>query len=527
MKIPDNWLVRGAQSAVFYYISCGPCLTISSARKRRKARVRDRKEKEESVARRPEVYAHPGPAELNQYWLEDIDLGPFPPRKRQRKGTRDSQGKPTGKQASLASLDSARDGAVLPDMVEKSVGGVGKRRYRRRDEEYERIIEEDSSKTQTRPKIGADYRMLRAPPINDLHPAIVSMIPLKPEDRRWMREPPPSTDFLNGMIGVSVVEKTTTMNWTTAPLADQAHSSNSKSLTSTDSLQGGHDGTNTVAAVSSNVNRVKKSSYDRLNTPISRPDSAVSTGRRFRQRPVSSRLHHDYSSTASSDGDDDDDGHLSITRPRPVYHAERRPSRRASKRSHIIGVADQDFASHSTRTSTHTPQFSPKLRPQSTNSENMSLRASPRSAASMASPFSSEDEGLPSPRIRPIKTKAHPSTAIATLPENVIMSRVQRPPLAKDHQQSTPRPFHFLRPSKSHTETDVYSTPGTEDLAEIIAGLRLREANSSIDIGQVDISTMLEWKQLSEKAAKEQMWLGPPPIKSETGMMEKRHSVDF
>jgi hypothetical protein len=507
-------------------VSCGPCLGVAYSRRRKKDAARDRKNKEAELALRPNLYAHPGPAEMNEHWREDMDLGPFPARKRPRKGTRDSQGKPSGKQASLASFDSTREAGIIHDPSEIPLGGVGKKRYRRADEELSWTIKEETGPNpRTREKTGADYRMLRAPPVNDMHPPVVSMIPLKPEDRRWMTEPPPSSDFLNGLIGVTIVERTE--SWRTKARDDHRLASKSKSVNSTDSLKKSDDVINPVIMTpgnASNVVRVKKTSSDRLNTPISRPDSAVSTGRRMRYRPASSRLHPESSTASSSDGDDEDNGHLP-TRPRAVYRADAQPSRRRSRRAHLAGVADQDFAVSSARNSTHTPQFSPALRPQSMNSENVSPRASPRSAASMASPFSSEDEGLPSPRIRPVRAKAHPPTAVA-LPSHLLTTRTYLQANPEVKRSSSLRPF-LLKPSRSYTERDTHPTPGAEELTEIISGLKIREANSSIDLGTVDIEHMLEWKQLSEKAAKEQMWLGPPPVRSETYMMEKRHSTDF
>lgn len=514
MIIPDHWLVRGAQSAIFYYISCAPCSDAASSRRRKKAAARDRKSREAELALRPHIYAHPAPTEVNEYWRQEEQLGPLSPRKRPRKNTRDSGGNSAGNGGSLTSFDDAKDGSAKQGSGETTSHHFGRRKYTRPDEETSWTT--GQVPVPNRQEIGTDYRLLRVPPINDMHPPTISHR-LKAEDRTWMKQPPPSSDFLNGKIAVSVVERAAsrkTVNQPERPPTQMPPTIGEASVSAQN---------NAPETVSGNLNKIRNPEKDGLNVTLSRPDSAVSTGRRVRYRPVSSRLQMD-SSTASSDADDED--HLP-SRPQPVYRGDGAPIRQRSRRSQPVALLHQDLQIPGTN-STYTPGArSSALLPQSTNGENLSPKPSPRSAVSIESPSSSEDENLPLPRVRSSRNKAMPSNTISILPSNLIPNNHPKRHLEQVEKQTSLRPFRLLRTSRSHTDTDSHTTPSAEEVTEVIAGLRVRDVNSSVDLG-TDVGRVLEWKQLSEKAAKEHMWLGPAPVRSEAGnVMEKRHSTDF
>ncbi|KAF7504857.1 hypothetical protein GJ744_001655 [Endocarpon pusillum] len=74
------WLWRGTQSAIFYYVSLSPCLEHNHKRKRRKEANRSQKERAELELSQPGMILQPVPFQTNQYWAEEIEAGPGPPR---------------------------------------------------------------------------------------------------------------------------------------------------------------------------------------------------------------------------------------------------------------------------------------------------------------------------------------------------------------------------------------------------------------------------------------------------------------
>lgn len=194
------WLYRGAQSAVFYYATCTPCAQSIDRRKRKKDAIRTQRLKEkgdpEVVTDQPRPFPQPTPFSTNQGWDEEITLGPGPPARRHRNIPRtDSWNTDQSSQ-----LKKDKSGGLMHPIAERW------KRYQREDEPLwgqdwgqevrgssigfsgrGRAIEEEPSK----------YYMPRAPPINDLHPPIVSG-PISRADTRWMLQPPPSAKVMAG-----------------------------------------------------------------------------------------------------------------------------------------------------------------------------------------------------------------------------------------------------------------------------------------------------------------------------------------
>jgi hypothetical protein len=167
----QNWFIRGAQSAVFYYVSCGPCLSADHQRKRKRDAQESRRKNERIKDRNPDAYTHPPAFGLNMYWQEEMQLG-------------------TG----------------LPMMEKKQLQSRRQMKYRRPDEEViivDEIDHEEEEDSKGRWKIGEP----KAPEVNELHPPVTSFIPQKEEDRRWMKQPPPSTMYMQGKSGVSIVRR--------------------------------------------------------------------------------------------------------------------------------------------------------------------------------------------------------------------------------------------------------------------------------------------------------------------------------
>lgn len=224
-----NWLWRGFQSAVFFYVSCGPCFEKAGKRRNKKqteaaTRARDND--------KPSIHAQPLAFETNPNWKEEMALGPGPPSRRKNKaGTGASRGITT---SGTATSQYSTAGSSLSDLgPTQSVSSVhlpghswNTKRYQRADEEFVYFppLEEVEDRPHTHRQMSSQgssvgvagwsaqplakpssiyYIPARAPPVNDLHPPVVSTVPAKKEERAWMKEPPPSASFMNGKKGVT------------------------------------------------------------------------------------------------------------------------------------------------------------------------------------------------------------------------------------------------------------------------------------------------------------------------------------
>lgn len=253
-------ILRGAQSALFYYVSCTPYSKYKRRRKRKKENERDRAARaayDEEHGHEASHYRQPSPYSRNEYWEEEIRSGPGPPPRRANKKKRNraiseatAKSDGTPKIGAIAAVNGAALAPAAPDLASiDSVKNIlsGRRpsgahwnskRYQREDEALWGL-ERRSSDT----AIGSSPRDLalartrsvsggssvgvpgvppvylpgrtsriadvstesvgyatppRAPPINDLHPPVVSM-PVGGRDRnRWMLQPPPSPRVMNG-----------------------------------------------------------------------------------------------------------------------------------------------------------------------------------------------------------------------------------------------------------------------------------------------------------------------------------------
>lgn len=166
----------------------------------------------------PDLYQHPAPFEINPYWQEEMTLGPGPPPRRNRGRTANSdKTAKTDKTDTSRTLTTAGTQSTLDSKGSSSIslgpaqdssqllGGQGwnRKRYQRPDEEYLENIEEHGPVTKPKPT----YFTARAPPVNDLHPPVVSTLPSNWEDRKWMKAKPPSAAFMEGKKGVTYVKK--------------------------------------------------------------------------------------------------------------------------------------------------------------------------------------------------------------------------------------------------------------------------------------------------------------------------------
>lgn len=202
------WFARGVQSAIFYYATCTPCAEAENRRRRKKDAIRAQREQAKSaviVTDQPRPFPQPTPFSTNAGWMEEIALGPGPPARRHRSRNNASDGLPRLSSTSSMTVE----GSVLSGGKEKSTLSekLHWSRFQREDEvlwgeeEQEDAIQGSSVGISGRARSGTGhsnkYYIARAPPVNDLHPPIVSG-PTSRAETRWMLQPPPSAKVMAG-----------------------------------------------------------------------------------------------------------------------------------------------------------------------------------------------------------------------------------------------------------------------------------------------------------------------------------------
>ncbi|KAI6246296.1 hypothetical protein HI914_05723 [Erysiphe necator] len=221
------------QSVAFYILSCSTCSKVNHRRKAKAEARRERVKKEALEAQYPELYRHPSPFSTNQYWSEEILMGPGLPKKKDRRSTKsancrvfDTPGYDNSYAGSAitnsevhSSLTTVTEGSL------KSNHGWNIKRYQREDEilwgtdiskptqiimdavvkagcAAGKLIEGGLSmvggmKEDSRDRNPPSY-YLRNPPLNELHPPVVSTAPVSIAETRWMIQPPPSAKVMEG-----------------------------------------------------------------------------------------------------------------------------------------------------------------------------------------------------------------------------------------------------------------------------------------------------------------------------------------
>lgn len=238
---------RGIQSVIFYYLSCAPCTKVANRRNRKRQSEKDKAQREAVALQNPDTYRQPSPFRTNQYWAEEIRAGPGPPLRRlpkkerkRRQLEKDERGRsPTrrqsqgeGKKDILALPEPAYLGGIktiIRNNQNRLSGLESKwkdwRGFQREDEELWgnestddlNDMEPDSRRGPVRhgSSIGVPgplqldsqgrlcerregYWMARHPPVNDLHPPVVSVPNRSKPANQWMLQPPPPSAVMNG-----------------------------------------------------------------------------------------------------------------------------------------------------------------------------------------------------------------------------------------------------------------------------------------------------------------------------------------
>lgn len=223
----------GIQSVVFYVLSCSACSKISHRNKAKSEAKRERAEKKKLETDQPGLYHHPSPFNTNPFWDEEITLGPGPPnRKTGSKNTSSRALHTAGNASSIAASDIAPSSqapsspTIVPEDQRLSGDDWNRKRYQREDEELWgvdtikagqrrvrdafataqfsvgsklRAMEERLGKFGTvKEEDTHPYYVSRNPPVNDLHPPVVSSHPFQKGGMRWMMQPPPSAGVMSG-----------------------------------------------------------------------------------------------------------------------------------------------------------------------------------------------------------------------------------------------------------------------------------------------------------------------------------------
>lgn len=199
---------RGIQSAIFYYLSCAPCTGYSYRKKRRKEADRDRVAKHALEMEQPGLYRHPSPFATNVHWQTEIDLGPTPAPPGKRRGQKKARLRTSDENASNVA-SSVNLGLTQNESNDSS---WNLRNWQRDDDEDDnywgsnypyrgsRRPSTNAASTVSRPltartattdrSAATSYYSASNPPINDLHPPIVTRMDTS-ADVMWMLQPPP------------------------------------------------------------------------------------------------------------------------------------------------------------------------------------------------------------------------------------------------------------------------------------------------------------------------------------------------
>lgn len=258
----NGGIIAALRSVWFYYLACTPCRKVGGRREIRKEAKRDRGIKERLEMEQPGLYRHPNPEHTNQYWLEDINMGPSLPKRGPSRNMNESQRKlksagntietdtaTVERGASIASTSGpfnsnevggsptiVADELELRTTMSYSVADTedlewNRKRYQREDEELwghqmmhvragQRLREvitkgRDTAGRLFDPKTARDQREIteeerydfyatpRNPPVNDYHPPVVSSRPASRGEFAWMLQPPPPAKVMEGKVPVS------------------------------------------------------------------------------------------------------------------------------------------------------------------------------------------------------------------------------------------------------------------------------------------------------------------------------------
>lgn len=199
---------RGAQSALFFYLSCAPCADARYRKKRKKQAIRDRADKAAIEEEMGTLYRQPSPAATNPHWNAEIAMGPaMTTRGKKKTNTGESQ---RGMKGSAVQSSNASKIASSVDLPSDSKVHI--KPYQREDDELwgsaanepplRSYLDGSHSGEPVQPlrartKDSSSYQSYRNPQVSDMLPAIVTKVDSR-EDVAWMLQPPPVADVMSG-----------------------------------------------------------------------------------------------------------------------------------------------------------------------------------------------------------------------------------------------------------------------------------------------------------------------------------------
>lgn len=298
-----SWFLRGVQSAIFHYASCAPCTGYLSKKQRLKQAKLARKARTKLQEEEPEGYHHPEPTGTNPYWQEEICMGPGPPPRRARRtntcntratmsaGTQVSVTSQTGSSIDVrASEDMRLSNDTLDD------DNWNRKRYQREDEDLwgfsdlimplQKTVSGSSVGVAglTRPSTerSGSYYSVRAPPVNDLHPPVVSLPSPHAYDNQWMLQPPPKASVMSGKERATLRSRSGSGASSRVELSLQRQVS---AMQLRHKLERGETPEMPNLSRGNSYNDILSGQrHDRPKTPVVRPPSAVSSYRPRRRR---------------------------------------------------------------------------------------------------------------------------------------------------------------------------------------------------------------------------------------------------
>ncbi|KAJ5832123.1 hypothetical protein N7474_000434 [Penicillium riverlandense] len=348
------WFYRGAQSAVFYYVTCTPCASSFDRRKRKKDAARSQRLKDKYsdhhthlVSDQPRPFPQPTPFSTNDGWRDEIALGPGPPARRggQRNNVRraDSWNTDQENQDSLTKKD--RSGSLMHPLGERWNNWM---RYQREDEplwgqEVQGSSIGFSGRGRADPNESSKYYIARVPPVNDLHPPIVSG-PRNRAETRWMLQPPPTARVMAGKERFNLAASDNIGDDKRYPrLIQENVDPNEKSAvrSSNEAGDGAFDGSYLLRRPSMTRLKSESALYDDHHTTLHyRSDSMFSMANSDGHSPTVSWNHPDTPDTRPNSKATDDSGKL----PRQQISKTLSTLQRDNKKIHMLQVEISDDA---------------------------------------------------------------------------------------------------------------------------------------------------------------------------------------
>ncbi|KAK6958278.1 hypothetical protein Daesc_001075 [Daldinia eschscholtzii] len=345
------------QSAIFYVVSCAPCLQARHHQQSKALAKKEREVKARIQAENPGSYRHPDPFNTNPYWSEEIMMGPSLPSKKytggNNKNISERRLNSSGKESTSVAESTTQVDSTSPVSSHTAVAEDGKlsfsttlsddwnrKRYQREDEELwghelsrtghklmDAIKQAGSSAgrllesrlgMEPKPVTEQDrhdfYFAPRNPPVNEYHPPIVCQKPTHRTANMWMLQPPPPAKVMEGKVPVSRsgsmashLSRKTTAASEAPSLSRLVHERAVEAKLKSGELPTDFESTSTLHKTVSRKNTTSRGQRSRQSTrsrslSIESSDTSDATAKR-RKRRVRAKVIIDSSESSSDEGE--------------------------------------------------------------------------------------------------------------------------------------------------------------------------------------------------------------------------------